>query len=75
MAVKRLARLVSEQKSMKSEWVDMGDVSHAEAARRLAEVNSYSGIVQTRDVSGLTIFNHLVEPTTTYKVTSYRGDD
>jgi hypothetical protein len=75
MAVQRFARLVSEEMNMSSEWVDMGEVSHAEAARRLSEINSYSGIVETRDVTGLTIFRHLVEPTTTYKVTSYRGDD
>lgn len=75
MAVQRFARLVSEEMNMSSEWVDMGDVSHAEAARRLSEINSYSGTVETRDVTGLTIFKHLVEPTTVYKVTSYRGDD
>lgn len=75
MAVQRFARLVCGERNMASDWIDMGDVSHSEAARRLSEINSYSGMVATRDSSGLTIFIHRVEPVTTYKVTSYRGDD
>jgi hypothetical protein len=59
---------------LSSEWVSMGDLTHADAAIRLAKINTFSGIVETRDSDGSTIFRHLVEPVTEYKVTSYRGD-
>lgn len=70
----RQARLYSEKMNLSSEWVSMGEVTHADAALRLAEINAFAGIVETRDSDGSTIFRHLVEPVTTYKVTSYRGD-
>jgi len=52
----------------------MGELTHSDAAVRLAQINGFSGIVETRDEDSSTIFKHLVEPVTEYRVTSYRGD-
>jgi len=71
----RQARLYSQKMNLSSEWVSMGSLTHADAALRLAEINSFAGIVETKEKDGEVVFRHLVEPVTTYKVTSYRGDD
>jgi len=70
----RQARLHSEDLNLFSEWVSMGELTHSDAAVRLAQINGFSGIVETRDEDSSTIFKHLVEPVTEYRVTSYRGD-
>lgn len=55
-------------------WIDMGAVTHSDAASKFAERRTYSGVVETRDKAGGVVFKHFVEPVTTYKVLSYRGD-
>ena len=54
-------------------WIDMGAVTHSDAASKFAERRTYSGVVETRDKAGGVIFKHFVEPVTTYRVLSYRA--
>ncbi|MGB1649663.1 MAG: hypothetical protein ACPHEP_01430 [Acidimicrobiales bacterium] len=70
----RQARRWFEEGSEES-WIDMGAVTHADAATKFAEQTTFSGVIETRDKDGGVVFRHFVEPVTTYKVLSYRGDN
>lgn len=67
-----LVRLLNAEND---DWVEMGSLSHREAALTLSKRHEYAGPVQTKNEYGKTIFNGHVEKEIRYEVSFYRGDD
>lgn len=67
-----LVRLVNAEND---DWVDMGSLSHQEAALTLARRNEYEGEIQTKNEGGSTVFRGRVDIERRFTISFLRGDN
>lgn len=72
--INRLARRFFKHLSIQEDWIEFGELTHAEAAKECARKFNHTGTIETRDSGGMVTFFHEVEPKTIYVVKSLRGN-